>query len=372
LVATVDPHNQLADANKTNNSKTQGVLVQSPPVVTIDPNPQEVLQGEKATFVSRVTFPGAASDGGLKYLWRGPGGRIGHGSSFEFDTGAIQPGKHDVNVEVSRNQGPITKASAWLVITARPEVWLVAETQDPETGQTIKFSGGTKPSLNGTEYKFLLGDNKETDWSSTPEAIHSYELSRNYTVQLIARRAGMTIGQTSTGIAVKEIPYSVTLTSDPENARAGAAVTFTARVEPAANDVEYRFRFSDGHETVWTPLASTTHSFPKGGTYTATAAIRIRTRIVESPAKTITVSAPVNFLWPLLAVLAVGILAAAAAYRAKAKLWPAKVYVVPRVDLDSLTVATSGNLEPSCEISVRAGRGDYEATVVSDEALVRS
>jgi CARDB/PKD domain len=373
VAARVDPENRTRDVNQTNNGRTRAVLVRSQPAVAVTPNPLQVDQGEKAEFVSRVTFSEGRSDQSLRYLWRGPGARIGHGSSFQLDTGDIRPGKHQISLEISDGRGSIATAAATLVVTERPlALWLTADTQNPETGQIVKFTGGTKPSFSDTEYKFLFGDGKETDWSATPEAAHSYEEPRNYSIGMTVRRAGVIAGQTSTGIDVKETPYSVILTSEPESVRAGRAVTFTVRVEPPSGDVEYQFRFGDGQETSWTRAATTTHSFSRDGTYAATAAIRLRgTRVVQSPATNIRVLEPRNPIWSWLGVAAAVIAAAAAGFvwRRSPQLPPA-VSIVPRVDLASLTVATSGQIDSNYAFGIRAARGEYRCRIELDGALV--
>src|SRR5207247_9127194 len=116
-------------------------------------------------------------------------------------------------------------------------VWVTAENQDPETGEIVKFTAGTKPNFSNIVYKFVFGDGRETDWSATPEIGHSYEKSESYTVQLIARRAGVVAGQTSIVVRVKEIAYTVMLRSDPENVRAGESASFRASVQQLVDEV---------------------------------------------------------------------------------------------------------------------------------------
>src|SRR5207245_6487139 len=152
------------------------------------------------------------------------------------------------------------KSATLVVAERRPEVWVTAENQDPETGEIVKFTAGTKHTFSNMEYERVFGEGRETDWSATSEIGHSYDKSECYTVQLIARRAGVVAGQTSIVVRVKEIAYTVILRSDPENVRAGDAVTFSARVEPPVGDVEYQFRFGDGGETAGTRAATTTHA----------------------------------------------------------------------------------------------------------------
>jgi PKD repeat protein len=370
VAAKLDPDNRLGDINKTNNSRTRAIIVSSPAVITISPNPLQVNQGEKAEFVSHASFTDRSAPG-LKYMWRGPGARIGHSSSFQLDTSDIPPGTYQINLEVSDSQGSITTKSATLVVAERrPEVWVTAENQDPETGEIVKFTAGTKPNFSNMEYKFIFGDGKETDWSATPEIGHSYEKSESYTVQLIARRAGVIAGQTSTAVRVKETPYSVILKSDPENVRAGDAVTFSARVEPPVGDVEYQFRFGDGGETAWTRAATTTHAFSRRGTYTVMTTARIRgTRLVQSQPTNVRIERNLSWLW-----LGIGVAVIAAigyAMRAQRSSTPPVGFsIVPRVDLASLTVATSGEIDSRCEISVRAARGEYQCRIEVDGALV--
>ena len=371
VAAKLDPDNRLGDINKTNNSRTRAVIVSSQAVITIGPNPLQVNQGEKAEFVSQASFPDGRSAPGLKYMWHGPGARIGHSASFPLDTSDIRPGRYQINLEVSDSQGPITTKSATLVVAERrPEVWVTAENQDPETGEIVKFTAGTKPNFSNMEYKFVFGDGRETDWSATPEIGHSYEKSESYTVQLIARRAGVVAGQTSIVVRVKEIAYTVILRSDPENVRAGDAVTFSARVEPPVGDVEYQFRFGDGGETAWTRAATTTHAFSRRGTYTVMTTARIRgTRLVQSQPTNVRIERNLSWLW-----LGIGVAVIAAIGYA---MWgqysstpPVGFSIVPRVDLASLTVATSGEMDSRCEISVRAARGEYQCRIEVDGALV--
>jgi hypothetical protein len=361
---TVDPDNRLGDIDRSNNIQLRMIQILPQPVLAaIDPNPLEVTQGEEASFVAKVALPAArASNDSLIYRWRGPAGRTGEDAVFRVDTTDLQPGRHDIALEVTDRLGLKSRAQAILTVKLAPraEVWLATPAGESETGDTLRFSGGTRPALTDTQYKFIFADGKETEWLGRAEAQHDYEKPGGYSVQLIARRAGLVLGQTSKKINVTETAYTVVLKRDRANPRAGEPLTFSAAITPAAGNFEYQFDFGDKQQTAWSPNATATHSYARDGTFAARAAIRVKARrVVQSAAAAIRINPAATSWWPWLGLGAV-VLAAGAAYRRwrPAPLLLLGLALVPMISLETLRARAQGTVHSGCDIAIRANRGD--------------
>jgi hypothetical protein len=320
ITVTVDPANRLRDIDRSNNIRLRTIQIRPPSVrAAIDPNPLEVTRGEEAKFVAKLALPSArAGDASLIHRWRGPAGRTGQDAVFNIDTSDLQPGKYDVTLEVTDRLGLKNRAQALLTIKQAPraEVWLTTPVGQAATGETLRFSGGTRPVLSDAQYKFIFADGKETEWSSQAEAQHEYQEAGGYSVQLIARRAGLMLGQASQKINVTETAYTVTLKHDRAKPRAGEPLTFSAGVTPTAGNFAYQFDFGDKHLTAWSPKPAATHSYARAGTYRVRAAIRVKTgRVVQSAAARIRVNPAAASWWPLLAIGAAMLAGAGLVYR---------------------------------------------------------
>ena len=362
VVATVNPDNQPPETNRTNNIRRRSILVFTRPEVRIDPNPLEVSQGDVAIFSSRVAFPGQQEPTPVEYQWRGPGTRTGRDPAFEFDTSDLPPGRYKIILELSDRRGFEAKAESTLIIRpVKAEVWLAADNERPQTGIEVRFSGGMEPASDGVEYRFVFGESEETDWMTTPEAIHRYDKPGNYTVRLLARRAGDVIGSKSISVAVTETSYALFLRVDGDNIGAGEALTLIASVEPPVDDIEYQFQFGDGEASGWMRAAAVTHTYKDQGEYTALVVARIAgARIVQSPPVRISMGAAKGVLWLWLGagVAALGALAAAA-YSRKTRRAAIKgsFSVVPRLNLDTLRFETRGKVSSGYVIGLRTVRG---------------
>ena len=205
VIATVNPDNRPPESNRANNVRRSSVVVLTAPVIKIAPSPLEVRQGDTAKFTGQVTFPGQQGGREVKYFWRGPGNRAGQGAEFQLDTIELAPGNHKIVLEISDSSGFKATADATLTVRgAKAEVWLAADIQSPETDGDVRFTAGTRPALKQVQYKFIFGDDKQTEWSAGAEAVHRYEKSGDYTARLLARSSGVDLGETSIGISVKE------------------------------------------------------------------------------------------------------------------------------------------------------------------------
>ena len=362
VTVTVDPDNSLGDIDRSNNIRLRTVQIRPQPVdAAIDPNPLEVTQGEQASFVAKVALPsGRASNDSLIHRWRGPAGRTGADAVFRVDTADLQPGRYDIALEVTDRIGLKSRAQAILTVKLAPraEVWLATPAGETETGDTLRFSGGTRPALTDTQYKFIFADGKETEWLSRAEAQHDYEKPGGYSVQLIARRAGLVLGQTSKKINVTQAVYTVMLKRDRANARAGEPLTFRAAVTPAAGNLEYQFDFGDKHQTAWSPNATATHSYARDGTYAARAAIRVKTRrVVQSAPAPIRIDPAAASWWPWLGAGAALVAAAGAVYYRRWRAAPLLLLglaVLPMISSENPTVRTQGTVHSGWDITIEA------------------
>jgi hypothetical protein len=374
VIATVNPDNQPPETNRANNVRRYSISVLDGLNVSIEPRTLEVNQGDAAKFSARIEMPGQPGRRALKYLWRGPGNRRGEDAEFSVDTSELKPGDHRIVLEISELGGIKPTAAATLRI--RPpsaEVWLAADNQNPEIDGNVNFTSGTRPELSGVTYKFIFGDGGETDWSPRAEAVHRYDTPGNYTVRLLARRAGANLGETSVGINVNAIAYAVALRTESDAVRAGEPLAFIANVEPPDADVEYLFIFGDGRESGWTRSPTASHSYSRDGAYKATVAARIRgAQIIRGPVIRVNISASPWRPWLWLSAGFAAIAAAAAAYMRKSRLARIRsgLAVVPKLNLDDLRVETQGKLNSGCEISLRTVRGPSRSDIEASGPII--
>jgi len=376
IVATVNPDNQPPESNRANNVRRRAIVVLTAPVIKIAPSPLEVRQGDTAKFTGHVTFPGQQGGREVKYFWRGPGNRTGQGAEFQLDTVELSPGDHKIVLEISDSSGFKATADTTLTVRgAQAEVWLAADSQSPETGADVRFTAGTRPALKQVQYKFIFGDDQQTEWSAGAEAVHRYEKSGDYTARLLARSSGVDLGEKSIGVSVKDIAYAVSLRTETESVRAGDSLGFIANVTPPADDIAYLFRFGDGRDSGWTRSPTASHSYSGDGAYTATVEARIRgSRTIPGPVIRVSVSTPPRLPWFWLGAGLAAIAAASAAYMRKTR--PVRIdggfSIVPQLNLDHLHVEAEGKLNSGCAIGLRAVRGQSRFDIEAAGPLVNS
>ena len=85
-------------------------------VVRIEPERQEVTQGDPAVFNSKTILDPARR---LNEYWRGPGNQSGKGRSFSVNTGLLSPGEYSVVLEVGDSPEARPQATATLVVKPR-------------------------------------------------------------------------------------------------------------------------------------------------------------------------------------------------------------------------------------------------------------
>jgi hypothetical protein len=376
IIATVNPDNQPPESNRANNVRRRAIVVLTAPVIKIAPSPLEVRQGDTAKFTGQVTFPGQQGGREVKYFWRGPGNRAGQGAEFQLDTIELSPGDHKIVLEISDSSGFKATADATLTVRgAKAEVWLAADIQSPETGGDVRFTAGTRPALKQLQYKFIFGDDKQTEWSAGAEAVHRYEKPGDYTARLLARSRGVDLGETAIGISVKDIAYIVSLRAETETMRAGDSLAFIANVEPRVANIEYLFRFGDGRDSGWTRSPTASHSYSGDGAYTATVEARIRgSRTIPGPVIRVSVSTPPSLPWFWLGAGLAALAAASAAYMRKTRLVriDGSFSIVPQLNLEQLHVEAQGKLNSGCAIGLRAVRGQSRFDIEASGPLVNS
>jgi hypothetical protein len=376
IIATVNPENQPPETNRTNNLQRRSILVIAQPELRIDPAPLEVMRGDTANFSARVTFPAGQGSTPLEYFWHGPGDRSGNRQKFELDTRDLSPGIYKIALEVSDKRG-FKSATETNLTVRRPEteLWIAANNQSPSTRRNVNFNGGIRPELSDVSYKVFFGDGEETDWMAKPEAEHRYEKAGDYRVRMLAQRSGVDLGEASIGISVKETAFAVSLTTDADSVRTGQFVTFRATVEPAADNVEYFFRFGDDQDSGWTRSPTASHLYSTDGTFSATVEARIGgAQVFRSPAVRVGVVTPPLPLWLWLAIgiaVVAAATAAATVMRKKSVPPPPGIFsVVPRLNLEKLQVETQGRLDLACEIGLRAVRGQNHYDIEAPGSLL--
>src|SRR5262249_18465788 len=130
--------------------------------------------------------------------------------------------------------------------------------------------------------------------------------------------AGGAIGTATATLIVIERPPEPSLAANPQDPAAGQTVNVTGGTKPSLTETEPKFSFGDAPAELWLGIGA------------ALLALAMLVYLLLSPSITI----------------------------------------VPRIDLQSLTVATSGKIDSHCAIGVRAARGEYRCRIDLDGALV--
>jgi len=113
----------------------------------------------------------------------------------------------------------------------------------------------------------------------------------------------------------RETPVRVVLGVSPSDAGPGKPVRFTARLEPASLQAEYRFVFGDHEQTGWAREAVVEHAYKQKGTYRAQVIVRVgRGPLVESKAATVKVGSAMALVLVVAGAGALLLLGAAGVY----------------------------------------------------------
>lgn len=189
-----------------------------------------------------------------------------------------QAGNYTVKLNVKDDDGAeandqfaVTVQNLPPTVAARPAVSALKDEEVRFTG-----SGNDTPSdIALLQYRWDFGDGAGTEWSTLPDATHTFTRSGNFTTNLSVRDDDGARGGARTNVTVSNSPpsASIRLPQDRATFNKDEQVRFTgagADTPSDARTLTFSWDFGDGNRSDWTPLAETVHTYTKGGKYLAT------------------------------------------------------------------------------------------------------
>lgn len=173
----------------------QGRLIQTGPTAAIIPPEQPVIQGNKATFVSKSSASSAASI--ARHQWAGPAGQRSTSHTFTVDTTRLSPGIYQIDLRVTDKRERSDDATAQLVVKAKartddvgvdtraPIARISLRNRTVEQGVVVTFDGkrSTDPDGKIRLWSWKL-DGRPLNNGLTTEINTSELTARDYIVQL--------------------------------------------------------------------------------------------------------------------------------------------------------------------------------------------
>lgn len=161
---------------------------------------------------------------------------------------------------------PITITVAQVKLSVNP--------RSVEVGMPVSLQATSVSKDPNLRYKFLFGDNKQTNWQESNEATHSYSAAGDYkaTVEIgFGDNAVRLDSNDSDSIKVTlPPPQSIDFRVRPSRVDANETVTLSVRFRENGRNIKYRFLFDDGQTSEWQDEGQITHSYV-AGTYQPTA-----------------------------------------------------------------------------------------------------
>lgn len=179
------------------------------------------------------------------------------------------------------------------------QVKLSANPRSAEVGMPVSLKATSVSKDPNLRYKFLFGDNQQTNWQESNEASHPYSAPGDYiaTVEIgFGDNAVQVDSSKSDSIRIAfPQPASLVFRVKPARVNANEAVTLSAELPTKGRHIQYRFVFGDNQTSEWQDNGNQTHTYV-AGTYqpTAEAGVLIEGTVVPlvtAPPKTIEVVA---------------------------------------------------------------------------------
>jgi len=165
-----------------------------------------------------------------------------------------------------------------------PRVSLFANPTRVVTQDQVTFTAQLSQSYPNVRYRFVFGDQNQTDWQDQPATTHAYKSSNTYQAYVDigtmskggVKRLGGSVRQPIEVISQPQPPPSVTLSANPIPVAEKQPATFVARVGSNEPNIRYRFDFGDrSGSTAWQASGRTTHTYSTPGNYPARVEIRV-------------------------------------------------------------------------------------------------
>lgn len=142
----------------------------------------------------------------------------------------------------------------------------------------VRFTGAgndTPSDMSLLRYRWDFGDGAGSEWSALADATHTFTRSGNFTANLSVKDDDGATGAARTNVTVVNSPPSagIRLPQDRATFNKDEEVLFTGAGSDTPSDARtltFSWDFGDGNRSDWAPHAEGSHTYTKGGKYTAT------------------------------------------------------------------------------------------------------
>jgi PKD repeat protein len=218
--------------------------------------------------------------------------------SWDFGDGTVSPfrpsgnathayarsGEYTVKLSVRDDEGAM--ADDPLAVTVRnlaPSAAAGSDiTANMDTEVLLTGAGNDTPSdVLLLQFRWDFGDGGSSDWSAWPSASHTYTREGNFTAVFFVTDDDGAAANAATAVRISDVPPSVVLTAPGEGATfpKDEEVDFGGSGGDTPSDagsLEYSWDFGDLNGTGWGRSAHATHTYTRGGNYTAVLTVRDR------------------------------------------------------------------------------------------------
>ena len=295
-------------------------------------------------------------------------------NTASIDHQFLVAGSHPVNAHAVVPAGvPDPGSIAPIMITVQ-QVQLSTPPASVEVGVPLSLTATSVSKDPNLRYRFSFGDEKQTDWQTSNEALHSYSTAHPYQPKVEVGFAGnspiVSIDSNSARVidVVLPPPDSLVFHVEPSRVRVNEPVSLSAEFPAKERHIQYRFQFGDGGSSEWQDENHLTHNYSVGTHHPAVEVGVLLDGAVYTLATSIpqtleVIASPSNPLWPwYLVAIGVGLIMIAGVvfggYKTARWLFPPEPSFVPHMDIvkptlhpDNGTQLVSFELELSPNLS---------------------
>jgi len=231
---------KVTNAGGSVNSDTATLNLFLPPSITSQPQNQQVVQGQNASFSVTVT-----GSGPFAYRWRFNGSAISGGTSATLNLTNVQPARAgNYTVVVTNAAGSVTSAVATLTVYVPPTIATQPANQTVNQGQNASFSvvpGGSAPF----SYQWNFNGAPLAGASNSSLLLTNVQASRagNYNV-VVTNPAGSVTSQVAT--LTVNVPPTITTQPQSQFVIQGQPLTLSV-IATGTTPFTYNWYFNGSH-----------------------------------------------------------------------------------------------------------------------------
>ena len=221
----------------------------------------------------------------LRFFWDFGDGAVSpfnlsHNASHSYD----QSGRYTVNLTVEDDEGARARDALTVTVRNLPPSTVVPGNITARMDDELLLAGegdDTPSDVPLLQYRWDFGDGGSSDWGEWPSASHTYTRAGDFTAVFFVMDDDGAASNATTTVHVSDIPPTVAITAPA----GGAAFPKDEQVEFGGSGgdtpsdtgtLEYGWDFGDGNSSGWAPSGHASHTYTRGGNYTAFLTVRDR------------------------------------------------------------------------------------------------